>query len=85
MQEGARTVAGVPASKPCLPRLLEPLGLNRPELRAWAMYDWANSAMVCTIITAVFPIYYSKVACAWPRARGRLAVGWRSRRRSAWS
>jgi UMF1 family MFS transporter len=28
------------------------------------MYDWANSAMVCTIITAVFPIYYSKVACA---------------------
>jgi UMF1 family MFS transporter len=43
---------------------LESLGLNRPELRAWAMYDWANSAMVCTIITAVFPIYYKQVACA---------------------
>ena len=43
---------------------LEPLGLSRPVLRAWAMYDWANSAMVCTIITAVFPIYYSKVAFA---------------------
>jgi UMF1 family MFS transporter len=28
------------------------------------MYDWANSAMVCTIVTAVFPIYFSKVACA---------------------
>jgi UMF1 family MFS transporter len=40
------------------------LGLDRPELRAWAMYDWANSAMVTTIITAVFPIYYEKVACA---------------------
>jgi UMF1 family MFS transporter len=40
------------------------LGLDRPELRAWAMYDWANSAMVTTIITAVFPIYYQKVACA---------------------
>ncbi len=47
-----------------LPRALEVLGLSRPELRAWAMYDWANSAMVCTIITAVFPIYYSDVACA---------------------
>ncbi|MGP0069613.1 MAG: MFS transporter [Isosphaeraceae bacterium] len=42
---------------------LKKLGLDRPELRAWTMYDWANSAMVCTIITAVFPIYYSKVAC----------------------
>lgn len=40
------------------------LGLNRPELRAWAMYDWANSAMVTTIITAVFPIYFSVVAGA---------------------
>ncbi|HKI18173.1 MAG TPA: MFS transporter [Isosphaeraceae bacterium] len=44
--------------------LLDKLGLGRPELRAWAMYDWANSAMVTTIITAVFPIYYAKVACA---------------------
>jgi UMF1 family MFS transporter len=43
--------------------LLKKLGLDRPELRAWAMYDWANSAMVCTIVTAVFPIYYSSVAC----------------------
>jgi len=43
---------------------LDKLGLGRPELRAWAMYDWANSAMVTTIITAVFPIYYAKVACA---------------------
>src|SRR5262245_36893217 len=57
--------------------ILEPLGLSRPELRAWAMYDWANSAMVCTIITAVFPIYYSKVAFAGspPEAASRsLAV-----------
>ncbi len=46
-----------------LGRWLENLGLHRPELRAWAMYDWANSAMVTTIITAVFPIYYANVAC----------------------
>ena len=44
-------------------RMLDKLGLHRPELRAWAMYDWANSAMVTTIITAVFPIYYANVAC----------------------
>lgn len=42
--------------------LLDRLGLNRPELRAWAMYDWANSAMVTTIVAAVFPIFYYNVA-----------------------
>lgn len=44
------------------PSRLRSLGLDRPELRAWAMYDWANSAFLCTIITAVFPIYFSQVA-----------------------
>ncbi|HEX5725708.1 MAG TPA: MFS transporter [Longimicrobiaceae bacterium] len=44
--------------------LLERLGLHRPELRAWAMYDWANSGMITTITTAVFPIYYVRVAGA---------------------
>ena len=43
---------------------LKKLGLDRPELRAWAMYDWANSAMVCVIITAVFPIYYYETSPA---------------------
>jgi UMF1 family MFS transporter len=45
-------------------RLLERLGLGRKDLRAWAMYDWANSAFQTTIIAAVFPIYYQKVAAA---------------------
>lgn len=40
------------------------LGLNRPELRAWAMYDWANSAFQSTIITAVFPDFFASVAAA---------------------
>jgi MFS transporter, UMF1 family len=44
--------------------LLHRLGLGRPDLRAWAMYDWANSAVQTTIIAAVFPIYYQKVAAA---------------------
>jgi UMF1 family MFS transporter len=41
---------------------LSRLGLHRPELRAWAWYDWANSAFMTTIVAAVFPIYYAKVA-----------------------
>jgi UMF1 family MFS transporter len=44
--------------------LLNRLGLGRPDLRAWAMYDWANSAFQTTIVAAVFPIYYQKVAAA---------------------
>jgi UMF1 family MFS transporter len=43
---------------------LEKLGLHRPELRAWAMYDWANSAFITTVVAAVFPIYYAQVAAA---------------------
>ena len=42
--------------------LLVTLGLHRPELRAWAMYDWALSAMQTVIMTAVFPIYFIAVA-----------------------
>jgi UMF1 family MFS transporter len=44
--------------------LLASLGLRTREQRAWAMYDWANSAVQCTIITAVFPIYFASVAGA---------------------
>jgi UMF1 family MFS transporter len=53
-----------PAAAPERRGLLNALGLHRPELRAWAMYDWANSAFICTIMTAVFPIYYVRVAGA---------------------
>jgi UMF1 family MFS transporter len=41
---------------------LDRLGLGRPELRAWALYDWANSAFLTTIVAAVFPVYYNNVA-----------------------
>ena len=46
------------------PSLLDRLGLGRPELRAWAMYDWAASAVQTTIMVAVFPIYFVSVAGA---------------------
>ena len=42
--------------------LLDRVGLDRPELRAWAMYDWALSALQTIIMTAVFPIYFVQVA-----------------------
>jgi UMF1 family MFS transporter len=31
---------------------------NQRGVRAWAMYDWANSAFAVIILTAVFPVYY---------------------------
>jgi len=37
---------------------LRRFALDRPEARAWAMYDWANSAFMLTVITTVFPIYF---------------------------
>jgi UMF1 family MFS transporter len=42
-------------------QLLDRLGLGRPDLRAWALYDWANSAYQTTMIAAVFPIYFRRV------------------------
>jgi UMF1 family MFS transporter len=45
-------------------RLLDRLGLHRPELRAWAMYDWANSAFQTTVIAAVFPRFFADYAAA---------------------
>jgi UMF1 family MFS transporter len=42
--------------------LLNRIGLHRPELRAWAMYDWAASSVQTTIMVAVFPIYFITVA-----------------------
>ncbi len=46
------------------PSLPERLGLSRPELRAWAFYDWANSAFFTTVVTAIFPDFFASVASA---------------------
>src|SRR5688572_18559486 len=45
-------------------RFLTRIGLGTPALRAWAMYDWANSAFWCTIVVAVFPPFFSDYAAA---------------------
>ena len=40
---------------------LRGLALDHKEGRAWALYDWANSAFMTVIITAVFPLYFLKI------------------------
>jgi UMF1 family MFS transporter len=56
--------------------LLDRLGLDRPELRAWALYDVANSAWMTTVIQ-IFQIYIVVVGVAGgltePQARARYA------------
>jgi UMF1 family MFS transporter len=44
--------------------LLARLGLDDPKVRAWAMYDWANSAFVTVVITAIYPTYVTGSARA---------------------
>ncbi|MGR6087542.1 MAG: MFS transporter [Arcticibacter sp.] len=34
---------------------------DKKVIRAWTMYDWANSVYSLTIATAIFPIYFLKV------------------------
>ena len=34
---------------------------DKKILRAWAMYDWANSAYALVISSAIFPIFYEEV------------------------
>ena len=43
--------------------LLARLGLGRPELRAWAMYDWANSVFMTTVLQ-IFPLFFTGYAAA---------------------
>ncbi|WP_239618221.1 MFS transporter [Cohnella mopanensis] len=35
---------------------------DKRKINAWVMYDWANSAFATTIMAAVMPIYFIKVA-----------------------
>jgi len=43
--------------------VLDRLGLHRRELRAWALYDAANSAWMTTILQ-VFPLFFVRVAAS---------------------
>ena len=66
------------------PGILARLGLHRPEMRAWVMYDWANSAFMTTVMTAVFPIYFVTVAArGFPAAVATAALRPRHHHRDA--
>lgn len=40
-----------------------PVALNDPRtVRAWCMYDWANSVYSLVITSAIFPVYYKSAA-----------------------
>ena len=45
-------------------RWLAAFGLRTSAQRGWVLYDWANSAMVTIIITAVFPIFFTQYSSA---------------------
>ena len=64
-----------PASASAPSRWLNALGLHRPELRAWAMYDFGISGLQTIIMTAVFPIFFVKVAAAEMNAE-RASAWW---------
>jgi UMF1 family MFS transporter len=35
---------------------------DKKTIRAWAMFDWANSAYALVIATAIFPVYFTNTA-----------------------
>ncbi len=46
------------------------------RIRAWTMYDWANSAFATTILAAVLPAYYSSVAGATLPSEAKATQYW---------
>lgn len=56
--------------------LLQRLGLHRRELRAWALYDWANSVFMTTVLQ-IFPVYFARaVAADLPAAEASERFAW---------
>ena len=55
---------------------LQRLALDSPSKRAWATYDWANSAFWVIVITAVFPPYYAHVADELGADRAQANFAW---------
>ncbi len=37
---------------------------HKQAIRAWTMYDWANSTFATTIMAAVFPVYFATLGAA---------------------
>lgn len=53
------------------------LGLGRAVARAWALYDWANSAMYTVVVTAIYPVWYrSRIAADLDDDGKRTTFAW---------
>jgi UMF1 family MFS transporter len=48
----------------------------RRAIRAWVMYDWANSAFVTTIMAAMYPIFFRKLAIAGGKSDADATALW---------
>ena len=48
----------------------------RRRIRAWTLYDWANSAFATTVLAAVLPVYYSQVAGSTLGSPARATAAW---------
>jgi UMF1 family MFS transporter len=35
---------------------------RRPAQRAWCLYDWANSAFATSVVSAILPVYFARMA-----------------------
>ncbi len=45
-------------------------------IRAWCLYDWANSAFATTIMAALFPPFYRSLVIATGRSEGEATAYW---------
>jgi UMF1 family MFS transporter len=49
---------------------------HRSAIRAWIMYDWANSAFATTTMAAVLPVFYSSVAAKGALSEVQATSNW---------
>ncbi len=48
----------------------------RRRIRAWCLYDWANSAFACTVMAAMFPPFFRGLATAAGVSPGLATAYW---------
>ena len=48
----------------------------RRAIRAWVLYDWANSAFVTTIMAAMYPIFFRSLAIAAGKSESDATALW---------
>jgi MFS transporter, UMF1 family len=55
---------------------MDPEKQYRRSVRAWVLYDWANSAFVTTIMAAVYPIFLRSLAIAGGKSEADATAFW---------